>query len=289
MEYRTTPDADPDLTTQAGIKRGLPLVGLGTSSAYPETTARAFEIAAATGYDGVELMVGIDPPSTDIGYVSKLVDQHQVPVLSIHAPCLVLTQSVWGTDPWEKLRRSCAAARELGADVVVVHPAFMWQGDYARTFAAGIRELSEQTGIKLAVENMYPWRAPGATIFGYVPDWDPTDQDYDWLTLDLSHAATAQVRSLDYVAAWGDRLAHVHLTDGLGSPKDEHLFPGQGNQDAWQLVADLARRGYQGHIIHEINTRRIGKPAERERLLAECLAETRQHLTEGAAQRGVRS
>ena len=205
-------------------------------------------------------------------------------MLSVHSPCLVITQNVWGTDPWEKLRRSCQAATDLGAEVVVVHPPFIWQREYARNFVAGIRGLSRQTGITLAVENMYPWRAPGATVFGYVPDWDPTHQDYDALTLDLSHAATAQVRSLDYVDAWGGRLRHVHLTDGLGSGRDEHLFPGQGNQDAWQIVERLAAGRFGGHIIHEINTRRAVDHEEREQQLAEALNQTRQHLQQGRTQ-----
>lgn len=261
-------------------------MGLGTSTVYPETTANAFELAAAVGYDGVELMVGIDPPSTDIDYIRKLVDYHQVPVLSVHSPCLVITQNVWGNDPWEKLRRSCQAANDLGADVVVVHPPFMWQREYARNFIAGIRGLSRQTGITLAVENMYPWRAPGATVYGYVPDWDPTGQDYDALTLDLSHAATAQASSLSYLQAWGGRLRHVHLTDGLGSSRDEHLFPGEGNQDAWQVVELLAASRYTGHIIHEINTRRAADHEEREQQLADCLKQTRRHLASGRTGRG---
>lgn len=259
----------------------LPKVGLGTSTVYPETTASAFELAAALGYDGVELMVGIDPPSTDIGYVRKLMDYHEVPVLSIHSPCLVITQNVWDPDPWVKLRRSCEAAVELEADVVVVHPPFRWQRDYARTFVPDVRKLAAETGVTIAVENMYPWRGPGASVQGYLPDWDPTEQDYDALTLDLSHAATSRVRSLDYLEAWGQRLKHVHLTDGLGSAMDEHLFPGQGNQDAWQVVVELARRGYQGHIIHEINTRRADSADEREQQLGECLAETRRQLQIG--------
>ena len=36
-------------------------IGLSTASVYPESTASCFELAARLGYDGVELMVGIDP------------------------------------------------------------------------------------------------------------------------------------------------------------------------------------------------------------------------------------
>ena len=92
---------------------------LSTSSVYPETTASGFELAAALGYDGVELMVGIDPVAADVDAVEKLRDFHAVPVLAVHAPCLLVTQRTWGDDPWEKLARSAEAAARLGADTVV--------------------------------------------------------------------------------------------------------------------------------------------------------------------------
>ena len=106
-------------------------VGLSTSSVYPETTAAAFELAGALGYDGVEVMVGTDATSQDPDALKALVDHYEVPILSIHAPCLLVTQRVWGTDPWGKLQRAQAAAERLGADTVVVHPPFRWQRDYA--------------------------------------------------------------------------------------------------------------------------------------------------------------
>lgn len=78
-------------------------IGLSTSSVYPENTVRAFELAGLLGYDGVEVMVGIDPIAADIDAVERIRDYHQVPVLAIHAPTLLVTQRVWGSDPWAKL------------------------------------------------------------------------------------------------------------------------------------------------------------------------------------------
>ena len=40
--------------------------------------------------------MGIDPVSQDIAAVQQLIDYHQVPVCAIHAPCLLITQRVWG-------------------------------------------------------------------------------------------------------------------------------------------------------------------------------------------------
>jgi sugar phosphate isomerase/epimerase len=253
-------------------------VGLSTSSVYPETTSSAFELARRLGYDGVELMIGIDPVSADIDAVEKLRDYHGVPVLSVHSPCLLITQRVWGTDNWVKLERSAEAARRLDADVVVVHPPFRWQREYARGFVDGVRRLSEETGILFAVENMYPWRTPGGELKAYLPGWDPTELDYADLTLDFSHASTANQQSLDLARSWGSRLRHVHLTDGSGSVKDEHLVPGRGDQQAGLVLQYLAERDFAGHVILEVNLRRSVSRAAREADLAESLAFTRLHL-----------
>ena len=255
-----------------------PKVLLSTTAVFPEATSDAFVLAAELGYDGVELMVGADAESLDEDVIAQLSDTHRVPVGSVHAPTLLITPAAWGKEPWGKLRRSAEAAKRLGADVVVVHPPFRWQRGYAEEFIDGIRELNRTSGVTFAVENMFPWRTFAGEFAAYSPGWDPTDLDYDHLTLDLSHAATARQRSLDLIDAWGNRLAHVHLTDGSGSFKDEHLLPGEGNQEAWRVVQELANRGYEGHIVHEVSTRRAGSREERADLLAGLLERTRQEL-----------
>lgn len=259
---------------------------LSTTSVYPESTTSAFELAASLGYDGVELMVGIDPLAADVDAVSKLSEYHQVPVYSVHAPVLLVTQNVWGSDPWEKLERSGEAAAKLGGDTVVVHPPFRWQREYGLGFVDGIRRLNEKhAGVTFAVENMFPWRTPGGSFQAYLPHWDPTDLDYDHLTLDLSHASTARMQSMQLVHSWGDRLRHVHFTDGTGSFKDEHLMPGEGDQDAWDVLEALVKGGFDGHVVLEVSTRRARSRHEREELLAQTLETCRKVLAKGSPAR----
>jgi sugar phosphate isomerase/epimerase len=274
---RTPREPEPP-RADALIKVPSAKIALSTSSVYPETTSSAFELARRLGYDGVEVMIGIDPVASDVDAVEKLRDYHGMPVLAIHSPTLLITQRVWGTDPWAKLERSAEAAKQLGADVVVVHPPFRWQREYARGFVDGVRRLTESTGITFAVENMYPWRTPGGEVKAYMPGWDPTVLDYDHLTLDLSHASTSSQRSLDLAQEWGDRLKHVHLTDGSGSVKDEHMVPGRGDQEASRVLEYLAERDFAGHVVLEINSRKSETRASREADLAESLAFARLHL-----------
>ncbi|WP_103889467.1 sugar phosphate isomerase/epimerase family protein [Actinacidiphila yanglinensis] len=264
-------------------------VALSTASVYPESTATAFEVAARLGYDGVEVMVWTDPVSQDVEALRRLSDYHQVPILAVHAPCLLITQRVWSTDPWTKLQRARAAAQRLGASTVVVHPPFRWQRGYARDFVRGVWRMADETDVRFAVENMYPWRYRDREMLAYAPDWDVTKEDYRHFTVDLSHAATSRSAALEMAARMGDRLAHVHMADGNGSAKDEHLVPGRGSQPCAELLGALAAGGFGGHVVIEVNTRRAMSSAEREEDLAEALAFTRLHLAAPAHRLGARA
>jgi sugar phosphate isomerase/epimerase len=253
---------------------------LSTSSVFPEPTSAAFEMAASLGYDGLEVMVWTDPVSQDVAALRVLSGHYGVPVRSVHAPCLLVTQRVWSPDPWQRLRRSADLAAELGAAVVVVHPPFTWQRDYARGFAAGLRRLgNEYPGVSFAVENMYPLRVRGREFVPYVPGWDPTTSGFDAYTLDISHCAAARVDALAMAETMGRGLAHVHLGDGRGEGRDEHLVPGHGTQPCARLLAGLMAKGFTGAVAVEVATRRAPSRAARQADLAESLAFAREHLS----------
>ena len=66
-----------------------------------------------------------------------------------------------------------------------------WQKEYAAEFVDGVAAREAESGVRLAVENMFPWRARGRDLQAYLPHWDPVPMSYDHVTLDLSHTATA--------------------------------------------------------------------------------------------------
>jgi sugar phosphate isomerase/epimerase len=159
-----------------------------------------------------------------------------------------------------------------------VHPPFRWQREYARDFITGIEQMASETDVRFAVENMFPLRARGRAVVPYSPDYDPSEEDFRHFTLDLSHTSVAQNDALEMAGRMGDRLAHIHIADGLGTARDEHLVPGRGEQPCAELLESLAARGFNGTVVVEINTRRADSRAERETDLAEALAYTRLHL-----------
>jgi sugar phosphate isomerase/epimerase len=273
-------------------------VGLSTASVYPLRTEAAFEYAARLGYDGVELMVWAEAVSQDVGAIAKLSQRYDVPVLSVHAPCLLISQRVWGANPIPKLDRSVRAAEELGAQTVVVHPPFRWQRRYAEGFGEQVAELEASSDVMVAVENMFPFRAdrifgtrqpsiermrkrggsPGVAISAFAPSYDPLDGGHAHYTLDLSHSATAGTDAIDMAQRMGDGLVHLHLCDGSGASTDEHLVPGRGSQPAVEICQMLAASDFAGHVILEVTTSRARNAAEREELLVESLEFARAHL-----------
>jgi sugar phosphate isomerase/epimerase len=262
------------VTAVTGIK-----VALSTASVFPERTPDAFETAARLGYDGIEVMVTADPVSQDAAVLRKLSDYHAIPVVAVHAPNLLITQRVWGRDPWTKLEKSRDLAAALGARVVVVHPPFRWQREYARDFQAGIAAMAAEGDVAFAVENLYPLLRGETEIAAYAPHWNPVEMDSAAVTLDVSHASVSGSDVLAMAQSLGSRLAHVHLGDGSkpGLP-DEHLVPGRGNQPCAELLSWLSQTGYTGHVVLEVSTHRVPTMADRQADLAESLEFTRRHL-----------
>ena len=273
-------------------------VGLSTASVYPLRTEAAFECAAELGYDGVELMVWAEAASQDVAAIARMSRRYRMPVLSVHAPCLLISQRVWGTDPVSKLDRTVRAAEQLGAPTVVVHPPFRWQRRYAEGFSEQVARLEEAGEVAVAVENMFPFRAdrffgsgqpsvermrrrggrPGPAISAFAPSYDPLDGGHAHYTLDLSHTATAGTDALDMARRMGPGLVHLHLCDGSGASTDEHLVPGRGTQPTAEVCQMLAGGDFAGQVVLEVTTSSArGKP-ERDALLTESLQFARTHL-----------
>lgn len=252
-------------------------VGLSTASVYPENAEAAFRAAAEFGYDGVEVLVQTDPVSQDPDALAALSRAYGVPVLSVHSPCLLLTARVWSTDPVAKIARSVEMAERLGASTVVTHPPFVWQRAAAAHFDEAVAELQDRTEVRIAVENMFPLKVRGAVVNSYRPHWNPVPSGHRWFTLDLSHTATSGTDAVAMAAQMGDRLGHLHLADGSGSARDEHLVPGRGGQPCAQILETLATNGFGGAVVLEISTR--GRSAaDRAVDLAEALSFARLHL-----------
>ena len=152
-----------------------------------------------------------------------------------------------------------------------------------------MRATAKKYGVEIAVENMFPWKVAGKNLKAYAPGSDPTLMDCDSMTLDFSHASLSGRDSLEFALAMGQHLRHVHLCDGSGSIDDgkifdEHLLPGHGNEPVAEVLEYLARRGWNGNVVAEVNTRKAKTEADRLELLRQTLNFARTHL--GVSRKG---
>lgn len=244
-------------------------IALATGCFFPNTEL-AFRMAADHGYDGVELMVNHERRSQTAESICNLVAEFGVPVLSVHVPCLVITQHVWGWNPETKLRRTVELAEQVGAKTVVVHPPFLWQRDYASSFGDLVTEL-DRPDRRVTVENMYGFDALGRQVAAYLGATDEDFAAYDAVTLDSSHAGADRRDLLELYGLLRSQIRHLHLSDSTSSKGDEHLPPGSGSLPLEALAAAMVRDGFEGTVVVEVA---IGRQPEAMRgdLTAECRA-----------------
>ena len=244
-----------------------------TGPFYMLPLGQVFDVLAKAGYDAAEVMVTSERESQDAGSLKALSEDFGVKVAAIHAPFLLLTRTVFSTDPLEKIKRSTELAQEAGAPVVVVHPAYRWQVRYSQWLEADITEFNETEGLTVAVENMFPvWvRGRGFTFHRSLGIEDM--KKFPAVTLDTSHLA---VSGIDIVKAFdelSDRIVHIHLSNNLGTGRDTHSPLTQGVLPIGALLERIGASGYSGTITLELDVREwVNKPAQ----LASVLREQRE-------------
>lgn len=264
---------------------------MSTTCVYPYAVEHAFRMARLAGFDSMEIMVTNDPITQDAERLLEISARYELPIVSIHAPVLLLTTFVWGRDPQVKLEKSGELAAAVGADSVVVHPPFRWQSGYAQNFERIVRSTAASTGIEVAVENMFPWTVRGKSMKAYAPSPDPLDMDVDAMTLDFSHASLSGLDSLEIAKRMGSRLRHIHLCDGAtsaadGAVLDEHLLPGEGTQPVAKTLQHLAAQGWDGNVVAEVSLRKEKDEHVRIDKLIQTVAFAREHLSQEHATRG---
>jgi sugar phosphate isomerase/epimerase len=233
-----------------------PPVLLSSAAFFGRPLAQTMRLAAETGYAGVEVMVTRDPASQDPRRIRELADGYGLAVGALHAPCLLVTRRVWGTDPVGKIHRTMEVAEEAGAPLVVMHPPYRWQRAYRSWLDERLTGLEKRTGVLVAFENMFPVHVGGRPLtFHTNQDLDDLDR-FDDLVLDTSHAAVAGHDILEVRRRFGPRLRHVHLSDNAGKGWDSHLPPGEGVLALDDFLADLATAAYDGAVTLEVDLRR---------------------------------
>lgn len=273
------------------------MIALSTGSLYTYGTARVARLAAAAGFDGLELMVDDRWDTRDPAYLEEVARAAAIPILSVHAPFRPGIHG-WAEDEVGRLLRTVELARAVGARTVVVHPPlrYRWvtlryppfiniavltpfpqKSRYHRWLAGELEAYRARAGVTIAVENM-PRHQLGPRLVNLFDMNEIRDlRRFSAITLDTTHIGTWGVDLLDTYEVLADRVAHVHLSNYNGR---QHRLPEDGSLALGPFLAALRRRRFEGVITVELepDSAGAGDDARVQERLAQSVAFCRRHF-----------
>ena len=253
-----------------------PAVQCSTGPFWAFELERAMDLLAEAGFTEIELMVTRDPRTHDPEIPLRIAEERGLKIGSVHGPFLVLTKTVWGTDPVQKIRRGADFCKAVGASSMIVHPPYLWERDYARWLSEEASTFSSESGVTVAVETMYPKWVAGRRMRAY--RWLEAKALYEachLVAMDTSHVTVARQDILDVYEILAPKLVHVHLSNNAGDGRDGHLELEKGILPLDRLLEEMRRTGYAGAVSLELSVSKyLQRPAE----LVQMLQRAREYV-----------
>ncbi len=238
-------------------------ISLSSGSLFTLPLQRAFELAAAAGFDGLELIINQDFQRVNpVRLVKSL--QEIAPINSIHAPFMPLDG--WG-GPIQSLYHSVELAAETGIALVNFHPP-SWLGmeiGFWR-WLYRVRDFQQEVGLDgqvlVTIENM-PWvgrNKINPNILSATRDMIAFIRDHNlFLTFDTTHMGSGKANFINdfYLFYESGRIRNVHFSD-YGFDR-EHLIPGHGRLPLTRFLNHLKHTDYRGCITLEVSPHEFPK------------------------------
>lgn len=237
---------------------------------------RAMDLIAEAGFTQIELMVTRDPRTQSPDLPVRLAAERSIEIAAVHGPFLVISKSVWGLDPINKITRGIEFCKAVGATCYIVHPPFLWERTYANWVVNESAGVCEQEGIRVAVETMYPKWLAGRRMRAY--RWLEPQALVDaapYLVLDTSHLTVGRQDILDAYNTMRAKLVHIHLSNNAGDGRDGHLELERGILAIDRFLEEVRRTSYEGAISLEVSVNRY---LERPKELVQMLRRNRQYV-----------
>jgi sugar phosphate isomerase/epimerase len=238
------------------MAQASPRLLLSTAPFFRHPLREAFRHTREAGFDAVEVMVTSDPATQDPRRLQELAGEFGLSIRALHAPFLLLTRRVWGTDPIAKIYRATQVAEEADIPLVVVHPPYKWQVRYRKWIDERIGDFSARSGVMIGVENMFPVKIRGERGLRFHASQEFEDLDrYPNLVLDTSHLAVARYDVIEAFRRYREKVVHFHLSNNAGKGWDSHLPVDEGILPLGDLLEEIARDGFGGTIALELDLR----------------------------------
>lgn len=239
------------------------ILSLSTGSLFTLPLQKVFELAAESGFDGVELIINQDFQKVNS---AKLVRSLQsiTTINSIHAPFMALEG--WG-GIIESLKLSVELAAVCGIPLVNFHPP-SWMG-----FEIGFwrwlysihdfqKEIGQDGNVTITMENMPwvgKWKINPHILSGTQRMVDFIREHNLFMTFDCTHMGSGKTNFINdfFLCYESGRIRNIHFSDyGHGR---EHLLPGHGILPLTRFLNHLRNTDYQSTVTLELDPREFPK------------------------------
>ncbi|PJC36588.1 hypothetical protein CO046_05030 [Candidatus Peregrinibacteria bacterium CG_4_9_14_0_2_um_filter_53_11] len=223
------------------------MITLATESLKGYGLSRIFRFVKEAGFDGVDLY--IDPrdfDSQNATYVKGLVDEFQLPVVSIHTAADASQSDVL---------HSIEMAKELETKIIVVQPPKMFNFKYIKWLTKEVPKIRQKEDISIALEN-----GSEKTLLGLIPENALNNinelRKFKHAALDTTRVALKHedlIRTFHLIKKF---LVHVHLSNlrkGEG-----YALPNEGILPLESFLTKLKQEGYKGAISYKISPKSMG-------------------------------
>ena len=235
------------------------ITGMSSSCFYPLETEKSLINCGEMGFENVEIFVNtyselLEPMKSEF---KSIINHYGMNVASIH-PFTSFAEStvIFGTYPRrvddgiEFYKNYFEFAAFLGAKLLILHGAKIgpyadneeYFERYARLYRAG-REF----GITVSQENVVHFRSQSPEFIKKMSEY--LGDDFS-MTLDLKQCRRAGESPLDFIAAVGDKIDHIHLSDYTDF--SDCTAPFEGKEDFVSIIKELKNKGYTGRYIIEL-------------------------------------
>lgn len=239
-------------------------ISFSTATFYTRSLSYSLRLARDAGFDGVELALGVGYQLRGLQSYLRAIRAVGVPILSVHPPFLRLRVLGWPLAVTRRMTNLTSAAHLVDAPLCVSHVPGLRSMEsrraalFERAIALGYEAVPGNVTIALE-STQYAGGArllldDIATLVEYA------DRHNCGITLDTCHVGANGEDLLAVYEVVRPLLRNVHLSDArrVSQHVQTHIMPGEGDLPLKELLATMARDGYDGLITLELHPREVG-------------------------------
>lgn len=217
------------------------MLALSTDSLKGYGTSRIFKFAKEAGYDGIDLY--IDPKNFDTSdpeYLKELVNQFNLPILSIQSPDKANAEIIENT---------VTLAKEVGCKIIIIQSPKFFNFKFVQWLKNEIPKIRKKEEISIALEN-----SPQGTLLGFIPEYAMNNlnelKQFKHCCLDTSRLAQKKWDLMRSYHRLKQFIVHIHLSNVYKSKF--YYLPNDGVLPLESFLTKLKQEGYKGAISMKV-------------------------------------